>query len=155
MNLNNKHLQRFVELTKQACYNYWLKQEYRNLGRRILKFIVEQLGLAKGEFDIRWNPGGVACSGDHILHTDKFYLALHDNIGLGWFFFRSCNGRRDYSGGQNINVTWNFLLQPEGLCNLIQSLKIIQAGGYKENNGDFNMNTAMIQSRCRSLTAGY
>ena len=64
------------------------------------------MGLQKGEHEIRWNPGGIAVSGDHTLHTNWFYLALHDNCGFGKFYFRTCKGMKDYTGGPNQNVPW-------------------------------------------------
>ena len=110
MTITRKQLERFVTLTKEAQYDYINKEEYRKLGRRILKRVVELMGLNKGEYDIRWNPGGQACSGDHTLHANWFYLALHDNIGSGWFYFRTCKGRKDYTGGHNQIVNWSWLI---------------------------------------------
>jgi hypothetical protein len=81
--------------------------------------------LQKSEYDVWWNPGGIACSGDHTLHTDKVYLALHDNINFGWFYFRTCKGRKDYSGGTNQIVHWSELKR-DGLDCLVGKLKKIQ-----------------------------
>jgi hypothetical protein len=131
MKVTQAHINRFIELTKKASYDYpqdsdlglgTLKKEYRNLGRRILKHIAEELNLAAGSFDIRWNPGGVACSGDHTLHTDTVYLALHDNCGLGWFYWRTCKGRKDYTGGGNQIVRWE-TLRTHGLAPLIEDMR--------------------------------
>lgn len=105
--VTEKELKRFVSLTKGASYNVDLKDEYKRLGKKILKEIAEKMGLLPSEYDIRWNPGGIACSGDHTLHTDYVYLALHDNSGAGWFYYRTCKGRNDYSGGPNQIVNWN------------------------------------------------
>lgn len=135
--ISPSELKRFVILTKSACHDYLNKEEYRKLGRKILKYIAEQMGLQKGEFDIRWNPGGDACSGDHTLHTDKIYLALHDNIGLGWFYWRTCCGRKDYTGGHNQVITWNRLIDT-GLGPLIEILKVAQKGSITMPNGDVN-----------------
>jgi hypothetical protein len=122
--------QNFVTLTRLACYNETHKAEYKKLGRRILKEIAKQMGLQKGEFDIRWNPGGIACSGDHTLHTDKVYVALHDNIGSGWFYWRKCHGRKDYGTVMdcpNQIVYWNPTFMSEGgWNNLIETLKQAQ-----------------------------
>ena len=107
--ITQSQLVRFVNLTTKSSYNEPLKDEYRKLGKTILKYVAEKLGLKKGEFDIRWNPGGIACSGDHVLHSDNIYIALHDNIGLGWFYWRTCKGRKDYTGGSNQVVPWTKL----------------------------------------------
>jgi hypothetical protein len=107
MKITKKQLATFVRLTKEARYHDENKAKFEKLGRKILKALAVELGLFKGEFDIRFNAGGIACSGDHTLHAEHVYIALHDNIGSGWFYFRSCKGRRDYSGGPNRIVYWN------------------------------------------------
>jgi hypothetical protein len=150
MMITTKHLARFVALTRLAVYDHTgtresgpggYKEEYRKLGRKILKFIADQMQLPKGSYTISWNPGGIACSGDHTLHTDKVYVALHDNLGWGWFYWRTCNGRKDYSGGQNQIVRWDKFVQPGGLDNLIELLIVAQAGAYKDpSSGDIIMN---------------
>ena len=134
--ITQKQINRFVTLTREAVYNEEKKAEYRRLGRKILTEIANLMGLQKGEYDIRWNPGGIACSGDHTLHTDRVYVALHDNLGSGWFYWRTCKGRKDYSGGQNQIVRWD-TLQKHGLNSLVEVLKVAQAGQYKDpSTGD-------------------
>jgi len=131
--ITQTHLKRFVQLTRAAVYDQtgdsecgpgYLKEEYRKLGRKILKHIATEMGLNKGEFDIRWNPGGIACSGDHTLHTDKVYVALHDNLGSGWFYWRTVTGRKDYRGGANQIVQFQDFTAPGGLEKLIGALKV-------------------------------
>jgi hypothetical protein len=121
--ISTKQLEQFVKLTKDARYNDENKAKFERLGRKILKELSIHLGLFKGEFDIRFNAGGIACSGDHTLHAEHVYIALHDNIGSGWFYFRSCKGRRDYSGGVNRIVYWNDFLHMglQGLASKIKS----------------------------------
>lgn len=92
MKITTNQLTRFVLLSSGSSYNEGLKEKYRKLGRRILNAIVKEMGLQEGEYEIRWNPGGIAVSGDHTLHTDWFYLALHDNVNMGWFYYRTCRG---------------------------------------------------------------
>ena len=121
--ITQTEINRFIKLTSGASYNEEAKEEYKKLGRKILNVIAERMGLIKGEFDIRWNPGGIACSGDHTLHTDKVYLALHDNLGFGWFYYRSCKGRKDYTGGSNQNCNWKML--EFGLDTLVKKLNDI------------------------------
>lgn len=141
--ITQSQLVRFVNLTRAACYNEELKEEYRKLGKKILKALADLIGLQKGEFDIRWNPGGIACSGDHTLHTDRIYVALHDNIGSGWFYWRTCKGRKDYTGGQNQIVGWT-KLTAHGLEPLTNVLKVAQAGQWKDpETGDIVCNINM------------
>ena len=123
--ISRNKLERFIGLTSQSSYDEFLKERYWKLGQEILKYIVYLMELKKGEYEIRWNPGGIAVSGDHTLHTDKFYLALHDNCGLGSFYYRTCKGMRDFSGGPNQIYSWNELLDG-GLISLVNKLKEIQ-----------------------------
>jgi hypothetical protein len=102
--ITRDEMERFAWLSNNASYNEELKAEYRRLGRKIMKYIAFRLGLTS--FDIRFNPGGIAVSGDNTLHDERFYLSLTDNCGIGSFYFRSCKGQRDYTGGPNQNVQW-------------------------------------------------
>lgn len=140
MTITQHEIDFFIYLTSNAAYDRDLKDRYRKLGRKILRFIVQELGLQKGEYEIRWNPGGIACSGNHTLHTDKFYLALHDNLGFGSFYWRICQGRRDYTGGHNRNIQWTELKQ-KGFVPLLKQLRIAQDGQWKDpSSGDVILN---------------
>lgn len=150
--ITKTEISRFAFLSSNASYDFERKKEYQRLGRKILGYIAHQMGLKDGEFEIRWNPGGIAVSGDHTLHTDKVYLALHDNLGSGWFYYRSCNGRRDYSGGRNQIVRWESI--KNGLEPLISALRIMHEGGYTEETGDFNMNKFMVERRALEVIQG-
>lgn len=124
--ISTKDISQFIYLTFASGYNEERKETYRLLGKRILSHIVSRLGLQPGQYEIRWNPGGIACSGDHILHTEKFYLSFCDNVGLGGFYWRTCKGMKDYCGGANQILSWSFVRR--GLGPLIQELKIAQDG---------------------------
>lgn len=117
----------FITAMRGASYNYEVKEEYRKLGRSILRRIAKEMGLQTGEFDIRWNPAGIATPGDHTLHTDKVYLALHDNCNSGWFYWRTVEGRKDYTGGANQIVSWTEFAAPGGFEKLVKVLKVAQA----------------------------
>lgn len=121
MKVTKANLTRFVALSSKS-YDDVAKKEYQALGRKLLKALAEIMGLQKGEFDIRWNPGGIACAGDHTLHTDWFYLALHDNLGMGWFYYRTCKSRKDYTGGHNQIVSWSEFTS-KGLEGLAEAIK--------------------------------
>lgn len=122
--ISNKEIVSFVELTRTAQYDYHNKVKFRNLGRKILKWIAYSLQLPPAQFQIRFNPGGMACSGDHVLHHDNFYLNLSDNTNSGWFYYRTCKGQKDYTGGPNQIVYWKKLIET-GLVPLIENLRKI------------------------------
>ena len=131
MTITTSKIRSLVALIPLAPYNYDYKQEYRKLGQAILRQLAKDIGLQKGEYDIRWNPGGIAIPGDHNLHTDRFYLAFHDNLNSGWFFWRKCHGRKDFGAGMdcpNQNVTWESIMNG-GIQTLVNTLKKVQFEG--------------------------
>ena len=125
MKVTTTKIKNFLTLLRLASYDCGYKQEYKKLGQSILRQLAKDMGLQKGEFDIRWNPGGIAIPGDHTLHTDKVYIAFHDNCRSGWFYWRTCEGRKDYTGGTNQIVVWEDLFNG-GWEKLVQTLKQVQ-----------------------------
>ncbi len=98
------------------------KREFKNAARDYLKHLALDLGLPAGSYDIRWNAGGPAVSGDATLHHERLYVHVSATFGHGpidnarpWFYARSCKGRRDYTGGDN---RW---------CDAVSALSICQS----------------------------
>lgn len=83
-------------------YNPELKKEFQFYARKAFQALVKELNLPRGSYDLRYNPGGIAVSGDVILHTDQFYVCLSQQFlgGLD-IFYRRCADREDYYGGPN------------------------------------------------------
>lgn len=79
------------------------KEKFHSLARRKLRRLANALGLSAKDYDLRSNKAGPAVSGEITLHTDTFYCQVSDGcMGRGReILFRKCDGRRDYSGGQN------------------------------------------------------
>jgi len=77
------------------------KQIFRTECLRLLKLIAGGLGLEKADYDLRWNPGGPAVSGDACLHSDRIFVNLSQGGGPGPVMFRGVTGRKDYAGGMN------------------------------------------------------
>lgn len=76
------------------------KTQFHRTYLRKLRAIANQLGLTKADFDIRSNKAGPASLGEVTLHTEKFYLQV-GGLQPKQVLFRTCNGRKDYTGGQN------------------------------------------------------
>ena len=85
-------------MANAARYNEANKATYRRCALYWLRLVAAKLALPKGTYDIRFNPGGIACGGDATLHHDSFYLTLNEMGG----YFRRCKGRKDYTGERNI-----------------------------------------------------
>ena len=85
------------QIARTAPYNDGRRKQFKSAALKFLKEIASELGLTKSDFDARYNPGGIAGSGDAILHTDRVYIYIN-NFGSYW---RLCNGRKDYHGEAN------------------------------------------------------
>lgn len=90
-------------LRSTVMYNAAAKKEFKLAAMQGLKKLAEVLRLELGTYEVRWNAGGIAVSGEATLHHDRFYIQISQGGGPGGFevLYRTCNGRRDYSGGSN------------------------------------------------------
>ena len=80
-------------------------------------------------YDLRSNEGGIAVSGEVILHSDHLYVHA-SQPATGWdtgVMFRSCEGRRDYTGGRNHFVSLNLLHTPDVLARRIHKAFLCSA----------------------------
>ena len=83
---------------------------------RLLRRVATELGLSKGEYDLRSNKGGVAVLGEVTLHSDALYLQVGCSFGEPVVLYRSCAGRKDYHGGANRYVPFELLTTDLGTC---------------------------------------
>jgi hypothetical protein len=79
------------------------KRRFHATARAHLRKLADELGLPAGSYDLRSNQGGIAVSGEVILHHEKFYVhvsqpATRADTGI---LIRTCRRRRDYTGGAN------------------------------------------------------
>lgn len=97
-------------------YDYLNKTEFHKLAKAELRKLVKHLGMTRGTYDIRSNLGGDAVAGEVILHTEKVYLQIITK-GFGEkglrVMYRTCKGRKDYTGGQNNYVSLEEFLTSE------------------------------------------
>ena len=85
------------------------KKLFHSRARRLLRYFAENvLGLHKDAFDVSSCYGGPAVPGEAILHTDSLYVRIYggctqwgDWDGAMRVLYRSCKGRKDYTGGRN------------------------------------------------------
>ena len=86
-----------------CAYNPAIKQRFHAAARTRLRRLAKALGFASGSYDLRSNAGGIAVSGEITLHHEKVYVqvcqpATGADSGI---LIRTCEGRRDYTGGRN------------------------------------------------------
>jgi hypothetical protein len=110
------------DFKKHVAYEAEAKRLFHRHARAQLLKLAAALGLAPGEFDLRSNEGGIAVSGEITLHADCLYVqasqpATRADTGI---LFRSCAGRRDYTGGRNNFASLDLLHRPDELAVLIR-----------------------------------
>lgn len=87
-------------MTISYCYDDAAKTAFATKAKTALRKVAKALGLAKGQYDLRFNPGGIAVWGEITLHTDNWYIQVSEGHNLG-VLVRTCKGREDYVGGRN------------------------------------------------------
>ena len=86
-----------------CAYNEAQKRSFHTTGRKRLKALAAALGLEAGAYDVRSNLGGTAVSGEVTLHGEHLYVQICQPA-TGWdsgILIRTCQGRKDYTGGAN------------------------------------------------------
>ena len=105
---------------KQISYNETNKAQFHRAATKALKSLATKLDLTKENHEVRSNKGGIAVSGEVTLHSDNIYIQISESFnGKGLqVLFRTCNGRKDYSGGQNNYAPIERLEDPEFVSQL-------------------------------------
>lgn len=100
-------------MAQNLSYNADGKAKFHAEGRKALKRVAAKLGLLPSTFDIRSNQGGIAVSGEVTLHSDHLYIQLYQScMGPGYeILYRTCKGRKDYTGGPNNQAPIDYLEQ--------------------------------------------
>ena len=79
------------------------KRRFHAAARARLRRLAAELGFPPASFDLLSNQGGIAVSGEITLHHARIYVqvcqpATRADSGI---LIRTCEGRRDYTGGCN------------------------------------------------------
>lgn len=88
------------------------KPAFHRRYRQVLESIAADLGLVDGTYEIHSNKGGPGVLGEVILHGETIYIVICKSppVALPWdppggegysVMYRSCAGRKDYTGGRN------------------------------------------------------
>ncbi len=88
---------------KPCAYDDGQKRRFHAEARKRLKALAEELRFPPGSYDQRSNQGGIAVSGEITVHHDQLYVQVCQPA-TGWdsgILIRTCQGRKDYTGGRN------------------------------------------------------
>jgi hypothetical protein len=100
---NTAALSRLTKIDAYSDAGAARKETFHRTGKAWLRQLAKQLGMAPSTFGIRSNLGGIAVSGEVTLHAETLYVQLSESClrpGIS-AMYRSCMGRKDYSGGAN------------------------------------------------------
>lgn len=115
-------------LGSDVSYDTLRKQAFHRTGKCLLQRIANALGLDKKQYDLRSNLGGIAVSGEIILHSDTLYLQLSQGAlmqGRTQILYRRCDGRKDYVGHVNHFIELARLINENEAAQFIHALKRI------------------------------
>jgi hypothetical protein len=111
------------DFRKRVAYDDDAKRLFHHHARRQLRLLADALGLAPGAYDLRSNQGGIAVSGEITMHNETIYVQAcqpatgHDSGVM----FRTCEGRKDYTGGRNNFASLDLLNDPGQLARIIRA----------------------------------
>jgi hypothetical protein len=102
-----------------------VKQGFKTLGKKAFKELAIVLGLT--QYDVHFNPGGPAVSGDLILMgmftaDNGIYISLNKDGMRSGVLYRSIKSMKDYSGGLNNYFPEGDLNHPEEIKDKIYRL---------------------------------
>lgn len=116
--MRNLKPETFIKTARSSVsYNDKLKAKFHRQAENILRQLAFHLGLTEADFELRHNKAGIAVSGEITLHNDCLYVCFSqtDVHGLD-FYWRTCDGRKDYTGHRNQWEQWQSLLCLETLA---------------------------------------
>lgn len=82
-------------------YNPEGKKAFAKEAKRQLRRLAKELDLPTGSYDLRYNEGGIAVSGEATLHTDNLYVQIEKGFSPGTVMYRACDNRKDFTGKTN------------------------------------------------------
>jgi len=109
---------------RRCAYDGAQKKLFHQKGRAALRSLAKELRLPPNSFDIRRCLGGVAVSGEIILHGERIYIQISQPAtgADSGVLIRSCNGRRDYEGGRNHFAPLSLLDEPAALAGYVRAV---------------------------------
>lgn len=88
--------------TATAANEASAKLKFRAHALASLGRLAKALKWEAGSFDLKFNPGGPAVSGEAVLHSEHWYVCVNGNDVNGCHvLYRTCRGRKDSTGGMN------------------------------------------------------
>lgn len=109
---------------RRCAYDSEQKKAFHRQARLALRALARELHSPESSYEIRSCRGGIAVSGEIILHGETIYIqvcqpATGADSGI---LIRTCEGRRDYHGGRNHLVPLSLLDHPAELAEYVRAV---------------------------------
>lgn len=107
--------------SKSCSYDEKQKLAFHRAARAALKRLADELGLPADSYDLRSNKAGIAVAGEVTLHGEAIYVQVSQSM-MGSdksVLIRTCNGRKDYTGGTNHFAPLSALDDPKALAAVV------------------------------------
>lgn len=98
------------------------KRAFHREAKARLKKLASDLGMAPGTYDLRTNLAGPASRGETTLHGERIYVQVGGLMNQ--IMFRTCKGRKDYTGGHNNFANIGQLDHPSALAFLVKGIMV-------------------------------
>lgn len=123
----------YIFWDEPVAYHQDRKSVFHRAAKQRLKALADHCSWAKATYDVRSIMGGIAVSGEVILHHDQVYICVSQELGRECgILFRSCNGRSDYAGGRNNFAPITLIDDPAALAErLLKAVPSLERGGAK------------------------
>jgi len=152
-NLNK--LARLMLSKESASYNETFKNRFCLIGKKAMKELANLLELRP--FDIHFNPGGIAVSGDLRLmgmwsEGNGVYISINKtlpNAPYGQILYRTIKHMKDFAGGPNQWMRYETLRDPARLKKLICQLRpLSEESKSSEGNSGVKIENPDRRMRC-------
>jgi hypothetical protein len=92
-----------IDWYKSCAYNEPQKHLLHREARKRLQQLAVALCLPRHSYDLRSNKAGVAVSGEITLHGETLYVQISQPAtgADSGVLIRTCQGRKDFTGGPN------------------------------------------------------
>jgi len=109
---------------RPCAYDGEHKKAFHRQARTAFRALAKELRLSPNAFDVRSCVGGIAVSGEIILHGETIYIqvcqpATGADSGI---LIRTCEGRRDYDGGRNHLAPLSLMDHPAELAEYVRAV---------------------------------
>ena len=109
---------------RSCSYDEQQKRRFHTTARSRLKKLAAELEFPPSTYEIRANRAGIAVSGEVTLHHERVYIQV-GQFGLSsghGILIRTCEGRRDHSGGPNHFVALSLLDDIPALAAVVRTI---------------------------------